>query len=41
MRAYRRQFLTDKQVDGLKPIIEELGPMLNAYLRSIGHVPEK
>src|SRR5690348_15683236 len=34
--AYRRKLLTDKQVATLKPIIDELGPRLNAYLKSIG-----
>jgi len=40
-RAYKRNLLTDKQVSDLKPIINELAPKLNAYLRSIGKVPEK
>jgi len=35
-RAYKRQLLTRRQVDTLRPIIEELGPTLNAYLKSIG-----
>ena len=35
-RAYKRNLLTDEQVDTLTPIIEELTPSLNAYLRSIG-----
>ena len=34
-RAYRRTLLTKKQVDDLKPIINELLPKLNAYYRSI------
>ena len=34
--AYRRKLLTEKQVDELLPILEELVPKLNAYLRSIG-----
>lgn len=40
-RAYNRNLLNGKQVDKLKPIIDELAPKLNAYLRSIGNVPEK
>jgi four helix bundle protein len=40
-RAYNRQLLADEQVHNLKPVIDELSPRLNAYLRSIGNVPEK
>ena len=35
-RAYKRSLLTKRQIDGLKPIIDELAPTLNAYLNSIG-----
>lgn len=35
-RAYKRKLLTDKQVNELLPIVRELTPKLNAYLRSIG-----
>src|SRR6266571_13802 len=35
-RAYKRHLLTEKQIGELKPLIDELGPKLNAYLRSIG-----
>ncbi|BAY31868.1 S23 ribosomal protein [Tolypothrix tenuis PCC 7101] len=35
--AYRRNLLTNEQVNILKPIIEELSPKLNAYLNSIGN----
>ena len=35
-RAYKRALLTKKPTDHLKPIIDELGPTLNAYLKSIG-----
>jgi four helix bundle protein len=38
-RAYRRSLLTQKQTDRLKPMIDDLGPMLNAYLKSIGDGP--
>jgi len=40
-RAYRRSLLTKEQIDGLKPVIDELAPRLNAYLRSIGKVPQR
>jgi len=35
-RAYNRTLLMKKQIDSLKPIIDDLAPMLNAYLKSIG-----
>ena len=35
-RAYKRRLLTDKQVNDLVPIINELTPRLNAYLGAIG-----
>jgi len=38
-RAYRRQLLTDKEVRKLRPVLDELSPKLNAYLKSIGNVP--
>lgn len=34
-RAYRRNLLCSQTVGKLRPIIDELGPKLNAYLRSI------
>jgi len=40
-RAYRRKLLDDKQVKKIKPLIDNLAPMLNAYLRSIGTVSNK
>ena len=39
-RAYKRGLLTSDQVDKLKPIIDELAPKLNAYLKSIGDMPK-
>jgi four helix bundle protein len=36
-RAFRRQLLSTEEVDRLRPLIDELGPRLNAYLRSIGN----
>ncbi|MBD1835062.1 four helix bundle protein [Trichocoleus sp. FACHB-90] len=35
--AYARQLLTHEQVTKLKPIIDELPPKLNAYLKSRGN----
>jgi four helix bundle protein len=35
-RAYRRQLLTDKQINEMKPIVDALPKLLNAYLKSIG-----
>ena len=34
--AYRRKLMTQEQVDGLKPLIDNLAPQLNTYLKSIG-----
>lgn len=35
-RAFRRKLLSEEQVGFLKGVLDELGPRLNAYLRSIG-----
>ena len=35
-RAYRRDLLTQVQINDLTLVIEELTPKLNAYLKSIG-----
>ena len=35
-RAFRRKLLTQEQIDQLKPLLDELSPKLNAYLKSIG-----
>jgi four helix bundle protein len=35
-RAYRRRLISSAQVDSIKPLIDELAPRLNAYLKSIG-----
>jgi four helix bundle protein len=35
-RAFKRRLLNTKQINNVKPIIEELAPKLNAYLKSIG-----
>ncbi|MFM6792262.1 MAG: four helix bundle protein, partial [Dolichospermum sp.] len=36
-RAYKRNLLTNEEVNRLKPIITQLSPKLNAYLNSIGN----
>ena len=38
-RAFRRRLLTEAQIGKLKPMLDELGPRLNAYLKSIGPIP--
>jgi four helix bundle protein len=35
-RAFRRKLLTEEQIEHLRPLIAQLGPTLNAYIRSIG-----
>jgi len=35
-RAFRRQLLSPEQIERLKPLIDQLGPSLNAYLGAIG-----
>ncbi len=35
-RAFRRKLLTERHILVLKPLLHELLPSLNAYLRSIG-----
>ena len=35
-RAFRRKLIMDAQVQRIKPLIDELAPRLNAYLKSIG-----
>lgn len=35
-RAFQRGLLTEQQITQLQPIVKELGPRLNAYIRSIG-----
>jgi len=40
-RAFKRKLLSKSQIDTLIPIIEELTPRLNAYLRSIGNYAQK
>ena len=38
-RAYKRGLLSSREVGNLKPVVDELAPKLNAYLKSIGNVP--
>ena len=40
-RAYKRKLLNDNQVNKIKPLVDNLAPMLNAYLRSIGPVSNR
>ena len=40
-RAFRRKLLSERQIKTLTPVIEELTPKLNAYLRSIGNFKKK
>jgi len=39
-RAYGRGLLSKDDVKRIRPVIDELAPKLNAYLRSIGSTPE-
>lgn len=38
-RAFRRKLLTPAQIQKLKPLMDNLAPQLNAYLKSIGQIP--
>ena len=38
-RAYKRKLLTDKDIRLLRPLVDELAPKLNSYLKSIGKMP--
>ena len=40
-RAYKRKLLDDTQVNKIRPLVDNLAPMLNAYLSSIGRVPDR
>ena len=35
-RAFKRKLLAETEVDSLKLVIDNLGPQLNSYLKSIG-----
>jgi four helix bundle protein len=38
-RAYHRKLLSEQTIQKLKPLLDELSPKLNSYLKSIGPVP--
>ena len=38
-RAYKRKLLNDKDIRALRPLVDELAPKLNSYLKSIGKTP--
>ena len=40
-RAYKRKLLDNTQVNKIRPLVDKLAPMLNAYLNSIGRVSTK
>jgi len=40
-RAYQRKLLNDDQVKRIKPIVDNLAPMLNGYLKSIGSISNR
>ncbi len=40
-RAFKRKLLSEKDVKGLKSSVDNLAPMLNAYLNSIGRDAKK
>ena len=40
-RAFRRNLVSASDVQTIKPLVDELGPRLNAYLRSIGPTESK
>ncbi|HMM78385.1 MAG TPA: four helix bundle protein [Pyrinomonadaceae bacterium] len=40
-RAYKRNLLTDEDVEMLKPLLDELSPKLNAYIKSIKAVTNR
>lgn len=39
-RAFNRKLLTEPQIQQLKPLLDELAPRLNAYLKSIGNTQQ-
>ena len=40
-RAFKRNLLSEEQTSSIKPLVDELAPRLNAYLRSIGPTEEQ
>lgn len=39
-RAFVRKLLTKDEIQTLRPLVDELGPRLNAYMKSIQDVPK-
>jgi len=39
-RSFERHLLTTHQINTIKPIVDELAPKLNAYLKSIGRATQ-
>lgn len=39
-RAYRRKLLTAEQIGRIKPLVDNLAPQLNAYIKSIGQTKD-
>jgi len=39
-RAFKRNLLTSRQVDKLKPLIDELSPKINSYLHAVSNTVE-
>ena len=37
-RAYKRKLLSSAEVKALKPLLDELAPKINAYVRSLGRM---
>jgi four helix bundle protein len=40
-RAFQRKLLTSDQIAKPQPLVEQLGPLLNGYLRSIAEVDQR
>ena len=40
-RAFRRNLLSAAAIEELRPLLDELAPKLNSYLKSIGPVPSR
>ena len=40
-RAYVRELISQERVNKIKPLLDELAPRLNAYLRSIGPLKKR
>jgi four helix bundle protein len=40
-RAYKRKLLTEAQILRMRPLLDNLSPMLNAFLKSIGRSSPK